>query len=482
MKNYAHADETDRELMAVMRRRVGEDLLRIDIAEDARDADACRSESAPFTTLMPTLDRYRQEGFHHRLAEVGQRVLSQLRHDDDPGLWWWFSHRTAGALAALGHEMAARGLYDEGRRVSVDPGNRATAAYATAMLLVRHHDHARRDPAEAMAWINEAVTITSLLPDLRQRAFHFSFDLNGKALIELRLGRPTRALALVEQAIEVAADGLKDQHVIHQLILRANRGRLMQRLGRLDEALADFNHIVQADPGYPDYHLERAALLRRMGRPHDALADLDTAIALGLPSPQAAYNRADLLLTIGDDGRAAADLDYAIELDPEFTATYTNRAALRIRTGDLEGAAEDIALADREAPTLCVLAQLELAHGRPAQARQITNEILASDRHNATAWALDAEAAFATDDFDRAIDSLSRSIAIEPTIPTLWNRATVLQMAGRLQEAALDLEHAITLDPANAELIAAHKDMRAAAASSTGSHRPLPPLSEPAAM
>lgn len=480
VKNYAHADQTDRELLTVMRRRIGNDLLQIDVADDHRGADTCAPEHVPITVLMSELDRYRQEGFHHRLAEVGQRVFPRLSHAEDPDTWWWFLHRVAGALTAIKQEAAARALYDESRRISVDPCNRATAAYATAMLLVRHHDHARRDPDAALAWINEALAITCQLPANGQRAFHFSFDLNGKALVELRRGRASHALALVEQAIQVAAEGLGEgQHVIHQLILRSNRGRLMQRLGRLDEALAELDHVVEADPGNPDYHLDRAQLLRELGRPHDALADLDAAIALGLPSPQTVYNRGDLLLTLGEMERAAADLDYAIELDPTFTAAYIDRAGLRVDVGDLQGARDDIEQTSQGASAICVRAQIELAQGRPAQARNILDEVLSDDHVNATAWAIRAAAAFAEGDLDDAIDDLAKAIAIEPTPAFLFNRAIALEAAGRPDEAVHELERAVQLDPTNADLVLALDDMRRATASSQRSGCPLPIPSRP---
>ncbi|WP_308250557.1 tetratricopeptide repeat protein [Nonomuraea rhizosphaerae] len=447
--NAHAADPTDTELLTVLGRRVPAGLLTITV----EPADG--PSASPLTSRVPLdLDRYRDEGFHHAMAEAGAAVLPTLAEDGEE--WWQALHRTTTALAALDREDEARDLLDRARRVSTHPKHRATAAYATAMLLVRHHDPGRRDPREAMAWINEAIALTSLLPDPRERAFHLGFDLNGKALVQTRLGEHEAALRLVQAAIDLAERDLPG-HPVHKAVLRANRAQLTALLGDPEGALADLSAAIAADPGYPDPYLDRGNLLHRLGRPERALADYETAMRLGPPFPEPYYNRSEIRYAQGDLAGALADLDYAIELDPGFTDAYVNRAGLLVALDDLDGARAD-AERDPDNPyLLCVLGQIEAALGDPVGARKAYESALERDPGLAAAWAGRGAVAYEEGDHEAAAADLGRAIELEETAEALFNRSLALRAdaAGRppadahalLGRARADLRRARELAP-----------------------------------
>jgi tetratricopeptide (TPR) repeat protein len=439
--NLGEADQTDAELVTVLRRRLDPGLLRIE-----------EGPSAPGTGPLPAdFDRYRDEGFHHAMAESGLERLGGMAYDDDPEGWQHLLQRVAAALEAVEREDEARELYDRARRVSTDPKHRATIAYATAMILVRHHDPARRDPDEALAWINEAITITSLLPDPRERAFHLGFDLNGKALVEVRQGRPEAAMELVQRAVDLAESELPDEHPIHRLVLYANRAQLLAMTGRAEEALADYTRAIAADPGYPDYYLDRGNLLHKLGRPEEALADYEAVMRLSPPFPEAYYNRSELRFAAGDLDGARADLDHTLELDPEFTPAYVNRGGLNGARGDHEAARKDVerglALAPRDPHLLCVLGQVELAEGRHPEARAAFDQALEADADLVAGWAGRAELAYARGEHDAALADLDRALKLAETAELLFNRSVVHQALGRPGEARRDLLRAAELAP-----------------------------------
>ncbi|KAB8193604.1 tetratricopeptide repeat protein [Nonomuraea phyllanthi] len=439
--NLGEADPTDTELIAVLRRRVDPGLLTIE-----------EGPSAPSDgPLCADFDRFRDEGFHHAMAESGLHALAGLAYEEDPQRWRHLLQRTAASLEAIEREDDARELYDRSRRESTDPRHRATVAYATAMILVRHHDPARRDPEQALAWINEAITITSLLPDRADRAFHLGFDLNGKALVEVRRGRFDAAMDLVRQAIELAETDLADQHPIHRLVLYGNRAQLLAMAGRTEEALADYTRAVEADPGYPDYYLERGNLLLRLGRTDEALADYEAVMRLSPPFPEAYYNRAELRFAAGDLDGARADLDHTLELDPEFAAAYVNRSGIMAGLGEHEQARRDVvrglALAPRDPHLLCVLGQVELAEGRPAEARTAFDAALEADPALVAAWAGRAELAFGRGEHDAALADLTRALELAETAELLFNRSVVYRAAGLAGKARDDLLRAAQLDP-----------------------------------
>ncbi|MEV5408659.1 tetratricopeptide repeat protein [Thermopolyspora sp. NPDC052614] len=411
--------------------------------------------------LREAVERCFEAGCHHAVAELGRRALAAC----EPGAegWWRLVHRTATALASTEREEQARELLDQVRRVSLDPAEHAAAAYSTGMLLMRHHDPARRDPQEALAWVNQAIAISTLLPDPALRAFKLGFDLNGRALIEMRLGRVEDALALVERAIALADEGLAPgRHPIHRLVLRANRAQLKIMLGRFDEALGDLDAAIAADPCYPDYYIDRGNLLYRMGRAADARADYETAMRVGPPFPEPYYNRAEIRFAEGDHEGALADLGHALELDPGFADAYINRAGLLVALGEHERARADaergLQLAPANPYLLCVLGQIEMAGGgdaaeRAERARHAFDHALRRDPLLASAWANRGILAFETGDVDGAVRDLTRALELTgtdesgDTAPLLFNRAVALRAAGREREAVADLTRALELAP-----------------------------------
>ncbi|WP_433433597.1 tetratricopeptide repeat protein [Nonomuraea sp. CA-141351] len=439
--NLGEADHTDAELVSVLRRRVDPRLLRIDEGPSAPSAGP----------LCGDFDRYRDEGFHHAMAESGLEALRDMTYEDDPEGWRHLQQRVAASLEAIEREDEARELYDRARRHSTDPKHRATIGYATAMILVRHHDPARRDPEEALAWINEAITITSLLPDRRERAFHLGFDLNGKALVEVRRGRYEAAMELVRQAIDLAEVDLAGEHPIHRLVLYANRAQLLAVAGRTEEALADYTRAIEADPGYPDYYLERGNLLHRLGRPDEALADYEAVMRLSPPFPEAYYNRAELRFASGDLDGARADLDHTLELDPEFASAYVNRSGIHAGLGEYTRAREDVVrglgLTPRDPHLLCVLGQVELAEGRHPEARTAFDRALEIDPGLVAAWAGRAELAFERGDHDEALADLTHALELGETAELLFNRSVVYRAAGLAGRAKEDLLRAAELAP-----------------------------------
>lgn len=447
--NTAHADPTDLQLMDVLERRVpGLSIVR---------EPAGPEHPAPSYALGPELDRYRNEGFHHAMAEAGTALLPSLPEGGEE--WWLLAHRTATALAALDREDEARELLDRGRRASTDPKNLATAAYATAMLLVRHHDHGRRDPEEALAWINQAIALTSLLPDRRERAFHLGFDLNGKALVQVRLGRADEAMRLVQEAIDLGERDLAPGHPIHRLVLRANRAQLLGARGEPEAALADLDAVIAADPGYPDYYVDRGNLLYRLGRLDEAEADYESAMRAGPPFPEPYYNRSEVRYARGDLAGALADLDYAIELDPGFTDAYVNRAGLLVAMDELDRAKEDVGRDPGNPFLLSVLGQIEAARGDLVEARKAFDSALERAPDLAVAWAGRGALAFEEGDPHAAVADLTRAIELQDGAEVRFNRAYALRSLGDVEGARADLLHAAALAPDDEQIREALADL-----------------------
>jgi predicted Zn-dependent protease len=70
--------------------------------------------------------------------------------------------------------------------------------------------------------------------------------------------------------------------------LRDYLGQILQGLGREDEALAEFEAAVAAEPDFAQSHINLAALLLRRGQPERARALLDKASRLPIDPQEGA--------------------------------------------------------------------------------------------------------------------------------------------------------------------------------------------------
>jgi tetratricopeptide (TPR) repeat protein len=320
------------------------------------------------------------------------------------------------------------------------------------MLYTRHHGEGKRDDNRALGWINEAIAIATLLPDVKVSAMQTVFNQNGLALIKSHQGDREDALRLVGDGLaRLDSDLDPDEHRLHRSVLRYNRAQLYAGLGRLDEALADYTAVIEEDPHYAEYHFDRAALLRRLGRDDEAMAEYETAMRLSPPFPELYYNRGDLRSALGDDDGALADFGYVLEIDPGYVDAYINRAAILLETGQRAAARSDLtaglAVAPDDPHLLCLLARLELEDGHRDAARTAADAAVRAGAGIAEAWATRAAIAFELGDPGTAVADLTRAIEIAPDPAVLFNRALAHQSLGNWAAAEADFTSVLDLVP-----------------------------------
>lgn len=95
-------------------------------------------------------------------------------------------------------------------------------------------------------------------------------------------GRLSDALALYDAILQAKPD-LKEVY--------SNRGVVLRDLLRFDEALESFNRAIEIDPALAEAHNNKGYVLTEPGRLSEALATLDQAIALKPDFPDAHNNR-----------------------------------------------------------------------------------------------------------------------------------------------------------------------------------------------
>lgn len=99
-----------------------------------------------------------------------------------------------------------------------------------------------------------------------------------------------------------------------------NRGVMLDRLERTDQAAADFRRAIQLDATLGDPHVNLGSMLIKEKRYDDALVRINQGIALGVSFPQIGYyNRAVAYHQMGKFKEAYYDYKKALEIDPGFT-------------------------------------------------------------------------------------------------------------------------------------------------------------------
>ena len=115
--------------------------------------------------------------------------------------------------------------------------------------------------------------------------------------------------------------------------LHLNRGRILSRLGRTEEALKEFDLITSLEPYNTDFISDRAVVLHLLKRNEEALTELDRAANLDPKNPYRYSSRAFLKDRIGDLEGAIADYEKAIELDPEDAVSHNNKGMVEEKLG-----------------------------------------------------------------------------------------------------------------------------------------------------
>ncbi len=408
--------------------------------------------------LKLAMDHCRGIGLYQATVELGQRGRALVDRATNPTLWWDFTNGAGTAMATLGRADEAEALYREAQAGITDPITQLELAYATAMLYARHYPEPRRDYTLARTWMNVAITIASLLPDSKQRAFRSVFGRNGLALVEVRQKRPAEALRLLEEGMSRLDQELQtDEHTLHRTVLRYNRGQLFAGTGMLAEALADYLAVAEIDPDFPEHHFNVGLVLQRMGRTEEAIAAYQQALALSPPFPEGYYNLGEARLELGAVDAAIADFGYVIELDPDHVDARVNRAALRLDRDEPEAAWQDVtaglALEPDNVHLLCLKGRLLAEGGDATAARDAVSQALRIDDRFADAWAIRADLAYAGGDLAGAAGDLDRAVECGDTPEIRYNRAVVYEEIGQYGKAIEDYDAVLAIaDDADARL------------------------------
>ncbi len=120
-----------------------------------------------------------------------------------------------------------------------------------------------------------------------------------------------------------------------------DRGFAYATKGEFDNAIADYNKVIELDPNDAMAYNNRGIAHSLKGELENAIADFDKAIELDPNYTDAYINRGATYADKGELDKAIADFDKAIELDPEKLEAYFSRAFTYLDLGEYQQAIEN---------------------------------------------------------------------------------------------------------------------------------------------
>ena len=235
------------------------------------------------------------------------------------------------------------------------------------------------------------------------------------------------------------------QEGLHQLSTGTSPGEVLPLLDR----------AVRLAPTQGDYLIARAGIHQRLGRLDDALADYAAALPLLKTTGARAtahFDRAILHAEAGRDAEAERDLTVAIGLFPDYVEALLHRARIRRRTGRAPEADRDVAEA-RQRGKLAVesfynAGVRDLKFGRLDEAGQYFGFALDLDPSHVGSHVAMGRIHMQRGRFTAAEASLSRAIELQPDDARLYyHRGNALLALERYPEAEADYTRAIEQDP-----------------------------------
>ncbi|GAB7537878.1 tetratricopeptide repeat protein [Burkholderia sp. 3C] len=253
------------------------------------------------------------------------------------------------------------------------------------------------------------------------------------------LGHETQALQRLDEALAI--------HPAHRRALFQRAG-LLDQLGRLDDAGAAYDRLLERVPEFADGYLKRSEVRCRLGRLAEALDDCERARQLAGGTVDTARARGRVLRALGRYRDAVDSYGHALAIQPGHVEVRFLRGVAWLDIGEAARALADFNAAIAAQPDFVdALFNSAVALGRldrHDEALARCDRVLAVVPRHAAALAQRGNAAAGAGRLGQAIDSYQRSLDIAPdAVDVLCNFASVLLGVGRADEAHDAAERAL---------------------------------------
>lgn len=230
-----------------------------------------------------------------------------------------------------------------------------------------------------------------------------------------------------------------------------NKALAEEELKNYDTAQKCYSQLLKAHPRFDSGYIGRARLYLAQGDTISALADLDKAIELNKNAINAYVIRADISIKREKDyERALEDMNEAIKLQPHYAGFFINRAFLRYNLDDYFGAMADYDYAISLDPTNVVAyfnrgLLLAEVHGNDRAIQDFT-KVLQLNTDDYRALLNRSRLYEETGNYNLAIEDLNKVIARFPDFYGLYfSRMGIYEKMGDRKNAEKDYNKAMAL-------------------------------------
>ena len=261
------------------------------------------------------------------------------------------------------------------------------------------------------------------------------------------LGRYVEEVACYDRA-------LKHNPVMQKALI--NKGSTLHRLGRYLEALETYDKVLKINYRLEKVHNNRGATLHSLGKQNDALAAYGRAIELRHDYYEAWMNKGNLLYEMGRYPEALECFTTVTQIRSELPKGWYLKGAAARKTGNVSLAKASLEQAIRldpeytDAKKLLEEVSSKIAE-RYTEVPQIVEDILARKQPEAQVAAVTP--APVTNVVEDAVTRADEETVEELADELYGNRAELLLLLGRLDEAFQDLGKSLRLDPEDARLL-----------------------------
>jgi len=295
---------------------------------------------------------------------------------------------------------------------------RISFCYLMGMLYARYLPG--RDFATGEHYLELGLTYLhkASLPE-NEHYFMLAFNRNGLAMIRSFQGRHQEALELCRGAWEMLDEHLdRGKHRLHRSVLLYNIAQVYSHIESFDLAIEQYTAAMRLDPNYSEYYNERGNLLLKLGRLEEADSDYRHAIELGPPYFEVWSNLGQCCRVRGRMEEAIAAYDRSLDLQPNQPMVWLVRAQAYEALGSLDEAIDSYSRSLSLHPTLW-----------PALAGR-------------------AVLLYEQGKVGDCLADLDRAVALAPDAPDLYqNRAVAQADLGRFEAASYDLQRYLELQP-----------------------------------
>lgn len=266
---------------------------------------------------------------------------------------------------------------------------------------------------------------------------------NGQAARDHEMAELQRLLVEVETALEHNPSSAK---------INAQRGVLLARIGRDEEALQSYTKALELQPDFVDVIFNRSNLLRELGRHEESLAGYERALELEPDDAALLNNRGVTLFMLERYQEALDSYARAIALRPDYADAFTNRGNALQELGLHEEAVDSheraLALTPGHVRARVNLGNALQETGRHEEALQHYQQALSLAPDYADAFNSSAAALHALQRDEEALADSDRALALRAEFPeALGNRGNALAGLGRYADALSAHEKAFALRP-----------------------------------